>query len=444
MGVVIASSLLVASVWQADSLKLGVGFTVGLIATVSVLAITALGLITILRNHPPRRFAYWARQGIANLFRPRNHTLPTMIAIGFALFIVATVHGVQRNVLDQLAVDSRPDRPNFVLFDVQRDQLEPVEDLLAEHGAMLVDQAPLVSARLAGVGGRARSLWLADDDLEKSMRWALQREYRLTYSDSLRDTEEIVVGEWWEADAQFEDGRFPVSLERDLAISLRVNVGDPMVWQIQGVEIDTYVASLRQVDWGRMATNFFVVFPVAALKNAPQSSVLLAYLESDAARAKLQRDLVGSFPNVSALDATVILRSLDAMLGQISTAVRLLSLFTMGTGIAILIAASMAARSERARESALLRVLGASSAVLRKIAATEAIVLAALAALVGGGLAVLASWIVVVFAFELPFDLPWLDLMLLTGGTFIVTALFGGVAGLSGRSRSPQQALLNS
>ena len=105
MGVVIASSLLVASVWQADSLKLGVGFSVGLIATVSVLAITALGLVTMLRNHPPRRFAYWARQGIANLFRPRNHTLPTMIAIGFALFIVATVHGVQRNVLDQLAVD---------------------------------------------------------------------------------------------------------------------------------------------------------------------------------------------------------------------------------------------------------------------------------------------------------------------------------------------------
>ena len=438
---IIAFSLVAASVWQADSAKIGLGFAAGLIATVAVLAVAAAGLIRVLRNHPPRRIAYWARQGIANLFRPRNHTLPTTIAIGFALFIVATVHGVQRNVLDQLALDSRPDRPNFVLFDVQRDQLSSVKDLLTDHGAMLVDQAPLVSARLSGVDGRTRSLWLADEDLSKSMRWALQREYRLTYADGLRDTEELVEGSWWEPGVKAEEGRFPVSLERDLALSLGVGIGDSLRWQIQGVEIETYVASLRQVDWGRMATNFFVVFPVSALEDAPQSSVLLAHLASDSARAELQRDLVGEFPNVSALDATVILRSLDAMMGQISTAIRLLSLFTLGTGIAILVAASMAARSERARESALLRVLGASRSILRKIAATEAIVLAALAAIVGGGLAVLASWVVVVFAFDLPFDLPWIDLLVLTGGTFVVTALFGGVAGVSGGLRSPQATL---
>ena len=57
----------------------------------------------------------------------------------------------------------------------------------------------------------------------------------------------------------------------------------------------------------------------------------------------MQRDLVGRFPNVSALDATLILRSLDTMLEQIGIAIRLLSLFTLATGIAILIAASMAA-----------------------------------------------------------------------------------------------------
>ncbi|MEE8166190.1 MAG: hypothetical protein V3T64_11515, partial [Myxococcota bacterium] len=82
----------------------------------------------------------------------------------------------------------RPDRPNFVLFDVQRDQLAPVTELLAEHGAEIVDQAPLISARLAGVGGRVRAQWLADEELSKSMRWALQREYRLTFAEALRDS----------------------------------------------------------------------------------------------------------------------------------------------------------------------------------------------------------------------------------------------------------------
>ncbi len=440
--IVVALSLLAASIWQAGSLRVGAAFAVGLVLTVALLALAALGLIRLLRRHPPRILAYWARQGIANLFRPRNHTLPTTIAIGFALFVVATVHAVQRNVLDQMAVDTRPDRPNFVLFDVQRDQVEGVEALLAKHSAGITDRAPLVSARLAAVDGVSRSEYLADENLSRELRWGLQREYRLTYSDVLRDSEELVAGRWWEpGEVSADAASYPVSLERDLANSLGVHVGDRLRWQIQGVEVDTTVMSLRQVDWGRMATNFFVVFPPAALEQAPQSTVLLAHLGDEQARAEMQRDLVGRFPNVSALDATLILRSLDTMLEQIGMAIRLLSLFTLGTGIAILVAASMAARTERAKEALLLRVLGASRSLLRRIVATEAVVLAALAAVVGATLSALAAWALVVFVFELPFAPPWLDLIALALGTFVVTALFGGIGGATRAAESPQSAL---
>jgi putative ABC transport system permease protein len=155
----------------------------------------------------------------------------------------------------------------------------------------------------------------------------------------------------------------------------------------------------------------------------------------------MQRDLVGRFPNVSALDATLILRSLDSMLEQIGIAIRLLSLFTLGTGIAILVAASMAARSERAKEALLLRVLGASRRLLRRIVATEAVVLAALAASVGALLSALAAWGVVVLVFELPFAPPLLDLLGLAFGTFLLTALFGGIGGGTRAADSPQAAL---
>lgn len=442
---VVGLSLLAASVWQAGNLEVGLWFAFGLAATVGILALVAAGLVGLLRRHPPRTLAYWARQGIANLFRPRNHTLPTTIAIGFALFIVATIHSVQRNVLDQMAVDSRPDRPNFVLFDVQRDQVEGVESLLAEHEAGITDRAPLISARLSAIKSAPRAAFLAQEDLSRELKWGLQREYRLTYSDTLRDSEELVAGEWWTpGEIQPGAAAYPVSLERDLANSLGVKVGDSLTWRIQGVDIETTVASLRQVDWGRMATNFFVVFPPAALEGAPQSTVLLAHLGEEEARATLQRDLVGRFPNVSALDATLILRSLDTMLGQISTAVALLSLFTLATGIAILVAASMAARTERTREALLLRVLGAPRSLLRRIVAAEAVVLAALAATVGVILSGVASWALVVFVFELPYSPPILELMGLAGATFFVTALFGcigGAGGLAGRTESPQAAL---
>jgi putative ABC transport system permease protein len=57
-----------------------------------------------------------------------------------------------------------------------------------------------------------------------------------------------------------------VSLERDLATELGVDVGDRIDWDVQGVRIPTVVTSLREVDWARFEPNFFAVFPTAALR----------------------------------------------------------------------------------------------------------------------------------------------------------------------------------
>ena len=52
-----------------------------------------------------------------------------------------------------------------------------------------------------------------------------------------------------------------------------------------------------------------------------------------------------------------------------------------------------------------------------------------MAAGVGGGLSVVASGLLVVYAFELPFAPPLLEVIGLGLATFAVTALFGGLSG---------------
>ena len=146
------------------------------------------------------------------------------------------------------------------------------------------------------------------------------------------------------------------------------------------------------------------------------------------------------FPNVSIIDVTVMLAALDAMRREMGTAVQVLSLFTLATGFVILIAAAAAARSERQREALLLRTLGASSQIVRRIIITEAVALGALATSVGTLLATLAAWAVVVLFFELPFDPPTLDLAGLALATLAICALLGSGGG-GARSRSPFAAL---
>lgn len=440
-GLVLAASLLAVSLWQAPSPGVGVGFAAGLATALALLALAARGAASALRGLRLGGLPYWLRQGIANLFRPRNHTLATTVAIGFGLFLVATLQAVHTNVRQQMAIDADPERPNLVVFDVQRDQVAPLEALLDERGAEVRDRAPIVSARLASLQGRETSDWLREDALVRERRWALRREYRLTYHDVPRDTETIVDGAWWPESGPAPGDPIPVSLDDELARDLGAAVGDTVVWDVQGVRIPTVVANLRHIDWGRVAANFFVVMPSRALADAPQSAFLLARHPDTDARAALQRDIVERFPNVSILDATIMLAAVDAMHREMGMAVQVLSAFTLVTGLVILVAAAAAARSERRREALLLRTLGAPARTVRRIIATEAIALGALAASVGTGLALLAAWAVVRFVFEMPFAPPLFDLAALALATLALCALLGAGGGRASGGRSPFAAL---
>lgn len=437
----LAASLLGVSLWQAPSPGVGLAFAAGLGAALALLALAAHGAAALLRRQRLPGAPYWLRQGIANLFRPRNHTLATTVAIGFGLFLVATLHAVQHNVRQQMAIDARPDRPNLVIFDVQPDQVKPLEKLLAARQTPILDRAPIVSARIARIDGREVSDWLRESALDRELRWALRREYRLSYASKLRATETLIEGAWWPTAEPEPGAPAPVSLEREIAETLGAEIGTALTWDVQGVRVESRVASVRNVDWKRVAPNFFAVFPPAALADAPQSSFLLVRQADADARARLQREVVAAFPNVSLIDASVVLAAVDAMHREMGRAVQVLSLFTLATGFVILIAAAAAARSERRREALLLRTLGASSRLVRRIVASEAVALGALAAGVGAGLALIASWALVVFVFELPFSPPLGDLALLAFATLALCALLGAGGGRASRRRSPFAAL---
>jgi putative ABC transport system permease protein len=93
----------------------------------------------------------------------------------------------------------------------------------------------------------------------------------------------------------------------------------------------------------------------------------------------------------------------------------------------ILLAATVSARQERAKEVLLLRTLGASGSTLRKILATEVVALGVLATAVGSAIAVLASFCLVRFVFELPFEPPWLDFTVLALFTVAISAAVGAL-----------------
>jgi putative ABC transport system permease protein len=398
-------ALVLLSVWQAPSTGMGLAFAGAVVVTTGVLWLTAAGLMRATRRWFPAGARYVVRQGVANLFRPRNQTVAVVLVLGFGVFLIATLYVVQRNLLDQFALDARPDRPNVVLFDIQVDQRDGVADLVARSGVTPRGVTPLVPARIAALDGRPLDSLAADSAVRRPSRWAVRREYRNTYRDTLVGSERLTAGAWWSGPRA--PGAPPrISVEEDVAGELGVGVGDRITWNVQGVLIETEITSLRRVDWARFEPNFFVVFEPGVLVAAPQTLVLLGRADDPMVRARLQRDVVLAYPNVSVLDLTDVQRTLDGVIAKVSLAIRFMALFSVASGLVILVGALRASRLQRLREAVLLKTLGASGAQVRQILLTEYVAWGSLAALTGVLLAGVAGWALVTRVFEIGFRVP--------------------------------------
>jgi putative ABC transport system permease protein len=389
---------------QAPEVEFGLGYAGGVATVFALLALVARGITWAARRYFPATWSYPWRQGLANLYRPHNQTTVLMLALGLGTFLIMTLFLVQRTVLEQIQISGGENRPNLVLFDVQSDQLEGVTQIVEQEGLPLIRQVPIVTMRLRSVKGR--TIDAIREDSTTRATWAHRREYRSTYRDSLIDSETLLEGEFvsnYEGDPFAPDAAVPISIEEEIARELRVGIGDTLTFNVQGVPLQATVGSIRQVDWQRIQTNFFVVFPNGVLEDAPQMHVVLSRAETEQASARVQSQVVQRYPNVAAIDLSLVLSTFDALFSRLSYVIRFMALFSILTGLIVLVGAVVVSRYQRIEESVLLKTLGASRGTVMKIMTIEYLFLGVFAALTGLALSLGGSWALSYFVFEGPF-----------------------------------------
>ena len=430
---VIVVGVAVVAVWQARLWQIGLAYAAALVVGLGVLWACARLLSGLTRRllrttrvaGGARRRSFTVRQGVANLYRPRNQTTAVTMAIGFGVFLVATLWVVQVNLLGWLRPDGGGPEPNLVLFDIQTDQVAEMQAVLAEFADAQPDLVPIVPARVTAVNGVPADSLLGMGRRGGVEPWVLRREFRHTYRGHLTGAEQLVAGEWFDTAPAAEPGVVRVSAEQDVASSLGVGVGDRVTWQFAGVEVESVITSLRTVDWARFETNFFFVFEPGSLDGAPQTLVSLVAVADDSTRAVAQRAVAERFSNVSIVDLATVQRVLRRIIDRVIYAIRFMAAFSLGAGALVLVGAIAASRFQRVRESALLRALGATRGQVRNIMLVEYAALGGLAALTGVVLAALGGWLVMRFVFRLPFTLPVVSLLVLWLIVTVTAAVLG-------------------
>ena len=395
---------------QSQDRRLGFGFSGGLFVAFGLLALVAWGLMRAARRWFPRSWPFEWRQGLANLYRPNNRTLVLVFTLGLSTFLLLGMYLTKDILLRQF--DKKGDdasQPNLVFFDVQTDQKDAVAAAVRAHQLPVMGVVPMVTMRLVSARGKSVDA-LAEEKPGKGQEhidgWRLHHEYRSTYRDRLIDSETLVRGTLTPHAAEgsgVDPARpVPVSVEEDMAKNMDLHLGDGLVFDVQGIPFATTVGSIRKVDWSRFEPNFFVVFPTGVLEAAPTFNVLVTRAPNATVSGQAQADVVKKFPTVSAIDLSLLVATIKGIIDKATAAVRLLSVFTVGTGLLVLAAAILTGRYERVKEGVLLRTLGASRRQIFRILIVEYLCLGSLSAFTGILLAAAGNWALAVFVFKLP------------------------------------------
>jgi putative ABC transport system permease protein len=436
-GALLAVTVVAITIARAGDRREGLWMSAGLAAAIGVLWLSAALVSRTARRVLREQWPYPVRQGVANLFRPANQTRAVILALGFGAFLVCTLYLVQTSLLRTLSFGDSATQANLAFFDIQEDQVDALDSLIRRSGAPVLERVPIVPMRIASVNGERVS-----EISRRRSRWALRREYRSSYRDSLITSETLVAGKW-PPDESADDGDavYGISVEQDVASELGVGVGDSITWDVQGIPVTTRVASLREVDWVRFEPNFFIIFPTEALVHAPQTFVLLTRVPDPMRRARLERDAVTRAPNVSSIDLSLIQEAVGGILNRVSVAIRFMALFSVATGVIVLLSAVSASRRQRLREAVLLKTLGATRGQIGRIMLAEYAVLGLLGSATGMLLSVGAAWALMHFVFDVAFAPGVAALVAIALGMMLLTTFIGVLGGRDVFAETPMAAL---
>jgi putative ABC transport system permease protein len=408
--------------YQTESILTGLLFFAGLAVVIALLAGVAWLLLWSVKRFFPAGAPFVWRHALSNLFRPNNQTQVLMVSIGLGAFLIATLNIVEQSMLSQVEFAGNENQSNTILFDIQPSQKDGVLALMNESKLPVHQVVPIITCRLSEVKGKSVD-FLQNDTTDAIPDWALTREYRVTYRDTLTKSEELIKGEIHKK--TLDRDSVWVTISEGMHETLQVAEGDSLVFDVQGVPVKARISGIRKVDWPKDPPNFIFVFPSGVLENAPQIFVTTTLIQEQSTANVFQQALVTQFPNVSLIDLRLILSTVQDLFNKLGLVVRFLALFSIITGLVVLSGAVMNSKFLRIKENVLLRTIGARTRHVTQITLIEYAYLGFFAALTGVLLSLMGGWLLTTFFFKITFAFDGIELALITAGVVSLTMLLG-------------------
>ena len=269
------------AIWQSHSPQTGTLFTALFLGLGLVTALIAWFLFPLLEHlHHiwapptlgPSKTALPLRWAFRDLVRHRSASVTCFLSLSLGVFLLNLIPQIRHTLDEQLQRKEGSKLPGLFFFDIQSEQIEDLKALLAKNGLSPLRASPSVRASLLSVNGRPFD---KGEGISSQMSREKEREMRfrnrglnLSYRKDLDESEKIIKG----THLPHRPGELPsISLEDRFADRLGLHLGDVLNFDVQGLEVQGVVRSIRRVQWLSFQINFFILFWPGALDDAPKN-----------------------------------------------------------------------------------------------------------------------------------------------------------------------------
>ena len=348
--------------------------------------------------------------GLKNLVQRGNESILQVIIFGLSLLFLVVLAETRTDLVDSWSETLDEDTPNYFLFNIQEYNLKPISNYFDDQLNITPDFTPLIRGRL--LSAKRPGSDINFDNL-------MEREANLTWQNLLPPSNKLVEGKWWSEGDEVAE----VSIDREIAASMNLEIGDELTFSAGGKTFSVSVTSFREIEWQSFSPNFFFILSPAAGKELPNSYITSIKIEDP---DKLMNNFVASFPTITSVNLEAIINQAKNSISSASLAVQYIFLLTLIAGILALIASIYSNRDQRTKETAIMHAIGASRAMIFKSAASEFFILGMLSATT----AIIFSTILSSIIFYQFLDLIYSPNLLILGSSLLLAITFIFTAGV--------------
>ncbi len=428
-----AFGLISCLIWQyTNDLKMMVTLLGGGILIILIIGVILYIAIIKARKLLPKLSIRW-RFGVQAFLREPKATVSQLLAFSLTLVAMILSFTVSNDLIYDWQQQLPENTPNHFALNIFPNQLEDFKADLKQENIQLSQLYPIVKGRLVEINETPVQKIVSKDTQGQR---AIHRDLSLTFSKTLPNDNQLIAGKWWKED---NPKKGLVSIEKKLAKSLNVTLGDELTFTVGSQQFHARVSSIREVQWETMKPNFYMIFSPATLENFSHTYLTSFYLPKDN-KDSLNR-LVKKYSAMTVLKVDAILDQFKTILAQLTQAINYLLYFALLAGFTVLFAAVYTTLDQRITEGALMRALGADRALLCNSHLVEFSLLGFISGLLAIMIAEALIFILYYFVLQLNYHPHWLlwGLSPLMG---MVTVTFVGYLGVRKVIKSPPMGIL--